>query len=140
MQKIVQATPMKNKTVRAILIDPFLEKVSEVTIGTDLEQLYTTLGCDLITITRLGVGRDALDMILDDEGLLKDPSSQKYFKYKLFSQPFAGRALLVTSDKGGNTASVPDHIFPYHIEKDIIWYTPEQKELDDTMEFKVTSF
>jgi hypothetical protein len=131
---------MKNKNVRALLVDPFAEKVTEVKIGTDLQELYSTLGCELITITRLGVGKDALDMILDDEGLLKDPSNQRYFKYKLFSQPFAGRALLVTSDKQGNTTSVPDHILPYHIEKDIIWYKPQQQELEESLEFKITTF
>jgi len=131
---------MKNKNVRAILIDPFLEKVSEVKIGTDLEQLYSTLGCDLITITRLGVGVNALDMILDDEGLLKNSEEQRYFKYKLFSQPFAGKALLVCSDKMGNTTSVPDTLFPHHIEKDIIWYKPSENELEQSLEFKVTTF
>ena len=54
---------------RAILIDPFTETVSNVTlVDTKLQTIYNLLGCDLITIT----SAFGADMVLDDEGLLKD--------------------------------------------------------------------
>ena len=128
----------KKSNIRVILIDPFEERVKEMQIENDLNTIYQTLGCDLITITSME-GKDyRLDLILDDEGLLKNPEMQKYFKYKLFSQPFAGRGLLTSSDREGNCASVPDRVRAEDIEKDIIWYKPEQKELDATLEWKVT--
>jgi hypothetical protein len=127
----------KKSNIRVILIDPFAEQVKEMMIQNDLSTIYQTLGCELITITSM-VGKDyRLDLILDDEGLLKDPENQKYFKYKLFSQPFAGRGLLTSSDRDGNCASVPSHVRVEDIEKDIIWYKPDQNELDSTMEIKV---
>jgi len=128
----------KEKNIRAILIDPFKEQVSHVRLVNELGDIYKTLGCDLITITGLRFGGKQLDLILDDEGLLK--SNQKYFKYKLFSQPFAGKALLVGCDKEGNCASIPDDISREQVDRDIIWYKPQQDELEGSLEFKITSF
>ena len=131
---------MKNKNIRAILIDPFAENVSEVQVQNNLQGYYNAIGCDTITITGLSFGKNSLDMILDDEGLLKDSENQRYFKYKLFSQPFAGRALLVSSDKQGNTISAPHDVYPEHVERDIIWYKPQMAELNESMQFKITPF
>lgn len=124
---------MKKETIQAILIDPFSEKVTRVETGTSLEDLYSILQCDTITILRMGVGGKAFDMIMDDEGLLKDRENQRYFKYKLFSQPYAGRALLALSNRQGDMASVGDDVMPYQIEKDIIWYKPLKVELEATL-------
>lgn len=129
--------PKKTQHIRAILIDPFEEKVRELNLNNDLQTIYETIGCELITITGMTRKDCQLDLILDDEGLLKNPETQRYFKYKLFSQPFAGRALITCSDRGGNCASVPAHVSAAEIEQDIIWYKPQQKELDATMEVKV---
>lgn len=127
----------KQKNIRVILIDPFAEQVKEVEMPNDLQSMYAALECELITITSLTCKNYSMDMILDDEGLLKSPDTQKYFKYKLFSQPFAGRALLTSSDRDGNCSSLPEQVQVQDIEKDIIWYKPSQQELDSTMEIKV---
>ncbi|NBW21397.1 MAG: DUF3846 domain-containing protein [Caulobacteraceae bacterium] len=127
----------KEKVIRAILIDPFARKVSEIKLVNELEEIYKTLGCDLITITGLRFGGKQLDLILDDEGLLKDRENQRYFKYKLFSQPFAGKGLLVGSDKEGNCASIPDDVYSEQVDRDIIWFNPSDDELDATLEWKV---
>ena len=124
---------MKKETIQAILIDPFSEKVTRVETGTSLEDLYNILQCDTITIVGMGFGARAFDMIMDDEGLLKDRENQRYFKYKLFSQPYAGRALLTFSNKEGDTTSVGDDVMPHQIEKDIIWYKPSKVELEATL-------
>lgn len=124
---------MKKETIQAILIDPFSEKVTRVETGTDLQDLYNILQCDTITILGMGFGARGFDMIMDDEGLLKDSENQRYFKYKLFSQPYAGRALLTFSNKEGDMASVEDDVMCWHIEKDIIWYKPAKVELDATL-------
>lgn len=124
---------MKKETIQAILIDPFSEKVTRVETGTSLEDLYKILQCDTITIVGMGFGARGFDMIMDDEGLLKDKENQRYFKYKLFSQPYAGRALLTFSNKEGDMTSVEDDVMCWHIEKDIIWYKPAKVELDATL-------
>ena len=124
---------MKKETIQAILIDPFSEKVTRVETGTSLEDLYSILQCDTITILGMGFGARGFDMIMDDEGLLKDRENQRYFKYKLFSQPYAGRALLTFSNKEGDMTSVEDDVMCWHIEKDIIWYKPAKEELDATL-------
>jgi len=128
---------MKNKNIRAILIDPFAESVTEVNTSTGIDALYNMLDCTCITITGISLGRKGLDMILDDEGLLKDPEQQRYFKYKLFSQPFAGRALLTSTDKEGNTISVPHDVYPEHIARDVIWYKPSRRELQKSLDWKI---
>jgi len=130
---------MKNKNIRAILIDPFAERVSEVTTATGIDSLYNILDCTCITITRINFdnGASPVDMILDDEGLLKDPNNQRFFKVGLFSQLFAGKALLTCSDKQGDTISVHKHMTAKNIEKMIHWYTPSRKELDKSLDWTI---
>ena len=126
------------KPIRAILIDPFTETVSQVTLAdTKLQTYYHLLGCDLITIAGLA---DGVDMILDDEGLLKDSSSQAYFKIGIGSQPFAGKALIVGTDEEGNTVSVPEHITTEKVFERVIFFKPSEKYLDESKEMKFIPF
>lgn len=122
------------KQIKAILIDPFAETVSYVTLtDTKLETYYNLLGCSLITIAGLA---DGVDMILDDEGLLKDSSSQAYFKIGIGSQPFAGKALIVGTDEEGETVSVPENITTEKVFERVIFFKPSEKYLDESKEIR----
>jgi len=131
---------MKNKNIRAILIDPFAEKVSEVSTATGIDSLYNILECTCITITNLNLNRTSIDMILDDEGLLKDPASQRYFKWGIGSQPFAGRALLTSTNAQGDTISLHKSVTPEMVNNMVNWVKPNQKELDACLDWTITSF
>lgn len=91
--------------MRAILIDPFKQEVSEIDIDTSLDNLYETLGVDLITVVRWD--REHA-LILDDEGLLKDKETMEYFWVKGSNQPFAGRGLLLGDEYGENRPATLD--------------------------------
>ena len=122
---------------RAILIDPFTETVSNVTlVDTKLQTIYNLLGCDLITIT----SAFGADMILDDEGLLKDSGSQAYFKIGISSQPYAGKALLIGSDGEGNFASLSEKLTTEKVFEKIIFFKPSQKTLDESTKMTFTPF
>lgn len=126
------------KPIKAILIDPFTETVSQVTlVDTKLQTYYHLLGCDLITIAGLA---DGVDMILDDEGLLKDSKSQAYFKIGIGSQPFAGKGLIVGTDEEGNTVSVPENITTEKVFERVIFFKPSEKYLEESKEIKFIPF
>ena len=123
--------------IKAILIDPFTETVMDVTmVDTKLQTIYALLGCNLITITNL---QDGVDMVLDDEGLLKDKESQAYFKFGLHSQPFAGKALVISTDDEGDFASLPKKVSIDKINDQVIFFKPSQETLDESLEIKVLS-
>ena len=88
--------------MRAILIDPFKRDISEIDIDPSLDNLYATLGVDLITVARWDKEHA---LILDDEGLLKDRESMEYFWIKGSGQPYAGRGLILGDDYGDNRAA-----------------------------------
>ena len=122
---------------RAILIDPFTETVSQVTlVDTKLQTIYSLLGCDLITIT----SAFGADMVLDDEGLLKDSVSQRYFKIGIDSQPYAGKALLVGSDAEGNFASLQKDITTEEVFEKVIFFKPSKNHLEESKEIKFIPF
>lgn len=120
---------------RAILIDPFTETVSQVTlVDTKLQTLRSLIECNIITIAGLA---DGVDMILDDEGLLKDSKSQAYFKIGIGSQPFAGKALVIGTDEEGNTVSLPENVTTEKVFERVIFFKPSEKYLDESKEIKV---
>lgn len=123
---------------KAILIDPFTETVSKVTlVDTKLQTFRTLLGCDIITMAGLANG---IDMILDDEGLLKDSESQAFFKIGIGSQPFAGKALVVATDDQGETVSLPENITAEKVLERVIFFKPSEKYLEESKQIKVTPF
>ena len=79
---------------------------------------------------------NGVDMILDDEGLLKDQDSQRYFKFGIGSQPFAGKALVVGTDDEGNTVSVPENITTEKVSERVIFFKPSKKYVEESCEIK----
>ena len=123
---------------RAILIDPFTETITEVKmVDTKLQTIYNLIGCDLITITSLANG---IDMILDDEGLLKDSEKQAYFKFGINSQPFAGKALIIATNDEGDFSSLPEKVSVEKINNRVIFFKPSKKYLDESCEVKFYPF
>lgn len=123
------------KPIKAILIDPFTETVSNVTlVDGKLQTLRNLIECEIITMAGLA---DGVDMILDDEGLLKDSNSQAYFKFGINSQPFAGKALVVGTDDEGNTVSLPESVTTEKVFERVIFFKPSEKYLEESKEIRV---
>jgi len=127
-----------NPIKRAILINPFTQTITEVKmVDTKLQTIYALIGCELITITSLA---DGIDMILDDEGLLKDSESQAYFKFGITSQPFAGKALIIATDDEGDFASLPEEVSLDKVNDKVIFFKPSKKTLEESLEIKIMPF
>ena len=92
--------------LNAILIDPFLKRVTNVSIDSDktLSDMYKHIGCRVVEVVSFG---DVNDLWVDEEGLLK--RDQRFFKVSHL--PFghhgviAGRALLLKCGDNGGTES-----------------------------------
>lgn len=87
--------------MRAIVIDPFDQTVTEVVIeGNNLQEIYKILGVSCIDAVRLPNG-DAI--YVDDEGLLKGTTGF-FHLLGMIPNPLAGRGLLVGGDAEGRDA------------------------------------
>ena len=128
---------------RAILIDPFAETIMEVTmVDTKLQTIKNLIDCEIITVAGIGTSNQyrGIDLILDDEGLLKDSEHQAYFKYGIQSQPYAGKALMVATDDEGETVSLPESITVEKVSEKVIFFKPSQKTLDESTKMTFTAF
>lgn len=128
---------------RAILIDPFTETIIEVMmVDTKLETIKNLIDCEIITVAGIGTSNQyrGIDLILDDEGLLKDSEHQAYFKYGIQSQPYAGKALMVATDDEGETVSLPENITVEKVSEKVIFFKPSQKTLDESTKMTFTPF
>lgn len=91
--------------MKAILIDPFNETVTEVEHNGDYRHIYELLShpehpVDCFTV----VGIEHNDAIfVDDEGLLKDP--KHFFVWEDYAQPLAGRGLVLGTNDEGDSIS-----------------------------------
>ena len=128
---------------RAILIDPFTETIIEVMmVDTKLQTIKNLIDCEIITVAGIGTSNQyrGIDLILDDEGLLKDSEHQAYFKYGIQSQPYAGKALMVATDDEGETVSLPEIITVEKVSEKVIFFKPAQKTLDESTKMTFTAF
>jgi hypothetical protein len=129
--------------IKAILIDPFTETIMNVTmIDTKLQTIKNLIDCEIITVAGIGTSNQyrGIDLILDDEGLLKDSNHQAYFKYGIQSQPYAGKALMVATDDEGETVSLPESITVEKVSEKVIFFKPSQKTLDESTKMTFTPF
>lgn len=91
--------------MRAILIDPVAETVTEVDHSGDYKEIYHFLsdemhGLEVDTFDAVRIN-DSDTIFIDDDGLLKDP--RYFFKWQGYEQPLAGRGLILASDQEGET-------------------------------------
>ena len=128
---------------RAILVDPFTETIIEVImVDTKLQTIKNLIDCEIIAVAGIGTSNQyrGIDLILDDEGLLKDKDSQAYFKYGIQSQPYAGKALMVATDDEGETVSLPEIITVEKVSEKVIFFKPSQKTIDESTKITFTAF
>jgi hypothetical protein len=128
--------------IKAILIDPFTETIMNVTmVDTKLQTIKNLIDCEIITVAGIGTSNQyrGIDLILDDEGLLKDSNHQAYFKYGIQSQPYAGKALMVATDDEGETVSLPESITVEKVSEKVIFFKPSQKTLDESTKMTFTA-
>lgn len=87
--------------MRAILIDSEKKTVSEITINdtNTLQEWYKHIDCDLVQVAHYLSDHDSI--LVDEEGLLKNPSN--FFSYYGSHQPFAGNGLIVGVNEEGES-------------------------------------
>lgn len=120
--------------MRAILIDPFKRSVEEIDIDPSLDNLYSTLGVDLITVVRWNKSHA---LILDDEGLLKNKDAMEYWHATGSDQPFAGRGLLLGDEYGDNR---PCTLSLDEVKDRVAFLDKDQVEPDDYTGWTITVF
>lgn len=93
--------------MKAILIDPVTQKVSEVEHNGDYKEIYKLLSdpandmnVRLFEIIDLGKGET---LFVDEEGLLHNPKF--FFKWDTYRQPLAGRGLILGTNRAGDSTS-----------------------------------
>ena len=84
---------------KAILIDPFAQSISEVSVG-DFTDINRHIGCDIFTCVRSSALGDNV-MYLDDEGLVNGTDRATRFVDEVMPYALAGRILIVGDDGMG---------------------------------------
>jgi hypothetical protein len=108
---------------KCILIDAYAETITEVTIGEELQDIYSAIRCN--TFECIDIGR--FDTIyVDEEGLLKLNSQTKFFSIIGGYQPIAGNGLVMgyideTGESCDTTLSVNDvaSLVQFHTLEDV---------------------
>jgi len=84
---------------KAILLDPFVPSISEVSVG-DFTDIQKHIGCDVFTCVRSAALGDNV-MYLDDEGLINGTSRATRFVDEVHPHALAGRILILGDDGMG---------------------------------------
>ena len=84
--------------MKAILINPHEETITEVEYSGNYKEIYDLIGCTTFDCVRI---YETQDMYIDDEGLLKN--NQMYFTMN--DRVYAGKALLLSHDVDGDKHS-----------------------------------
>jgi|TARA_R110002020_G_scaffold202084_8_gene405105 hypothetical protein len=104
----------KNKTIRAFNIDPFKEKIRTEYYSEEdcINEIKLWMECRVIDVIYLD---DNNQLILDDEGLLKEPN--RFFRWIPVDenypagkhQAYAGKAVIIGCNDEGNTDNSTFH-------------------------------
>jgi len=116
--------------LRAILIDPFKEKIRVAYLPQDnyMEEIKKWMEIDLIDIVTLDTNNM---LIVDDNGLCY--TSNRYFNWNPTNYPYAGKAVIVGYDDEGATTDASYH--PKRVEDELVSWIPEGFSLEPRMEF-----
>tara|TARA_R100000734_G_C3289161_1_gene81257 strand:- start:90 stop:470 length:381 start_codon:yes stop_codon:yes gene_type:complete len=116
--------------LRAILIDPFKEKIRVAYLPQDtyIDEIKKWMEVDLIDIVTVDGSNQ---MILDDEGLLK--SNNRFFHWAPLATAYAGKAVIVGYDKDGETTDASYH--PRRVEDELVEWLPEGFTKEPYMQF-----
>ena len=85
--------------MRAYLIDPWTNTISEVDYSGDYHHIYDLIDAHLFDVVRIDENGDGV--FFDDEGLFKE--EQAFFKIEGCPQPLAGKGLVLGADNEGNS-------------------------------------
>lgn len=109
--------------MKAYLIDPFEQTITEVEHDGKLETIYALIQCgdSGFDLVHFGTNRDGI--FVDDEGLYK--KDQRYFVLEGFPSPLAGRGLVTGCDDEGET--VAPKISLRHLVEKISWAPPTMR-------------
>lgn len=116
--------------LRAILIDPFKEKIRVAYLPQDnyMEEIKKWMEIDLIDIVTLDENNM---LIVDDNGLCY--TSNRYFNWNPTNYPYAGKAVIVGYDDEGATTDASYH--PRRVEDELVSWIPEGFSMEPRMEF-----
>lgn len=120
--------------MRAILIDPFTRSISEVDTDASLDDIYSLLDIDTLTVVKYDPDNA---LFLDDEGLLKDKETQEYFWLNGCVQPFAGRGLLIGDNYGDNRATDLDVA---EVRENVRFLDKEEIDPDEYIGFSIVTW
>jgi len=105
--------------MRAFLIDPFRQEVTEINYSGDFKQIYDLIDAEIFDVARLNAKGDGI--FVDDEGLYAE--DQRFFLHKSYPQPLAGKGLVLGCDvETGDTASATMTL--EQLVDDIEWVMP----------------
>jgi len=84
--------------MKAYLIDPYKHSITKVDYSGNYEDIYKLIDCQTFDCVGFN-GEDTL--YVDDEGLYKE--NPEFFMIKGYSQPLCGKALVLGTDREGNS-------------------------------------
>tara|TARA_R110000822_G_scaffold35007_8_gene98886 strand:+ start:376 stop:729 length:354 start_codon:yes stop_codon:yes gene_type:complete len=114
--------------MRAFLIDPFQQEVTEVNYSGDFKQIYEFIDAHTFDVARLNAKGDGI--YVDDEGLYAE--DQRFFQHKFYPSPLAGKGLVLGCDMDtGESASASmtleqlvddiEWVMPIRVNGEVVW-------------------
>lgn len=101
--------------MKAYLIDVASRTITETDYSGDYKDIYRHLGCSTFDLARIDEGDG---IFVDDEGLLKGPV-YNFFAIRGYTQPLAGKGLVLGSDAEGESIEPQIPIAWYR--KRLVW-------------------
>ena len=86
--------------MKAYLIDPFAQTITEVEYSGDYKQIYSLIDADLFTTATFNEHGDTV--FVDDEGLING-KPQEFFLVRGYPTPLAGKGLILGTDEDGES-------------------------------------
>lgn len=105
--------------MRAFLIDPFKQEVTEVNYSGDFRQIYDLIDAQTFDVARLNTKGDGI--YVDDEGLCAE--DVRFFQHKFYPQPLAGKGLVLGCDMDTGE-SAPASMTLEQLADDVEWVMP----------------
>lgn len=88
--------------IKAVLIDPYKETVTDITYDGNYRSIYPLIHCTTFTV--LNFNDD--DLFIDDEGLLYVNNMTKFFSVPTYPKPLAGYGMIIGYNDEGDAANV----------------------------------
>ncbi len=86
--------------MKAYLIDPFTQSITEVEYSGDYNQIYSFIDADLFTCADINEFGDTV--FVDDEGLING-KPQEFFLVADYPTPLAGKGLVLGTNQEGES-------------------------------------